>query len=71
VSGAWRDMERNVTVWRPGIGRLFTGTSIPCTILPGDDNYRYYLNAGIMNRGGIVMGAGLGSANGHARGNRR
>jgi hypothetical protein len=34
------------------------------TILPGNDNYRYYLNAGIisveMDR--IVMGAGLGSA---------
>ena len=64
-------MSRNVTVRRPGIGRLFTGTSIRCTILPGDDNYRYYLNAGIMVRGGIVMGVGHGPADGHARGNRR
>jgi hypothetical protein len=62
---------RNVTARRPGIGRPFTGMSIRCTILPGDDNYRYYLNAGIMDRDGSVMGAGRGPANGHARGNRR
>lgn len=64
-------MGRNVTVWRPGFGRLFTGTSIRCTILPGDDNYRYYLNAGIMDRDGSVMGAGLGPGHGRAHGNRR
>jgi hypothetical protein len=58
-------------VRRPGIARLFTGASLRYTILPGDDNYRYNLNAGIMNRGGIVMGAGHGPADGHARGNRR
>jgi hypothetical protein len=64
-------MGRNVTVRRPVIGRPFTGTSIRCTILPGDDNYRDYLNAGIMDRDGIVMGAGDRPADGHARGNRR
>ena len=64
-------MEWNITVRQPCIARPFTGTLPRSTILPGDGNYRYYLNAGIMYRDGIVMGAGRGPVDGHARGNRR
>jgi hypothetical protein len=40
--------RRNVTPRPPGIGFPFTTTLTRSTILPGDGNYRYYLNAGIM-----------------------
>jgi phosphatidylinositol alpha 1,6-mannosyltransferase len=40
----------NVTGQPPPIGRSFTTTLTRSIILPGDGNYRYYLNAGIMAR---------------------
>jgi hypothetical protein len=53
---------------------LFTRTFLRSIILPGNGNYRYYLNAGIiaMNMDGFVKGADPGSAaDRHARGIRR
>ena len=65
-------MGRNVTTRRAGAWPVFTVTSTRSTILPGDGDYRYYLNAGIMSiEEGIVMGAGRGSVTGHTHGNRR
>jgi glycosyltransferase involved in cell wall biosynthesis len=40
--------RRNVTRHPPRIGRKFIPVSTQSRILPGDGNYRYYLNAGIM-----------------------
>jgi hypothetical protein len=58
----------------PVIGRSFTPAFSRSFILPGNGNYRYYLNAGIiaMNMNGFVMGAGggLGVVR-HARRTRR
>jgi hypothetical protein len=40
--------RRNVTGRPPLIGLLFITALTRSTILPGDGNYRYYLNAGII-----------------------
>jgi hypothetical protein len=67
---------RNVTLATPVIGSLFIVPFPRSTILPGNDNYRSYLNAGIiaMNMDGFVKGAGPGhgaAIDRHARGIRR
>jgi hypothetical protein len=69
----------NVTGRPYPVGLPFIKVFTRSTILPGDDNYRYYLNAGIIavNMNRIAMGEGHRSAahrpaaNSHARGNRR
>jgi hypothetical protein len=64
----------NVTRQPSALGLSFTEAFTPSSILPGDGNYRYYLNAGIiaMNMNGIAPGEDPWSAVGpYARGNRR
>jgi len=66
--------SENVTRQPPALGLSFTEAFTPSSILPGDGNYRYYLNAGIiaMNMNGIAPGEDPQSAAGpYARGNRR
>jgi hypothetical protein len=66
--------SENVTRQPPALGLSFTEAFIASRILPGDGNFRYYLNAGIiaMNMNGIALGEDPRSAAGlYARGNRR
>jgi hypothetical protein len=60
--------------WLPGIGAPFTSALSRSAILPGDDNYRDNLDAGIMAM--TMIGIATGARPGHAayrraRGNRR
>jgi hypothetical protein len=67
-------VPENVTRQPPALGLSFTQAFTPSSILPGDGNYRYYLNADIiaMNMDGIALGEDPRSAAGpYARGNRR
>jgi hypothetical protein len=64
----------NVTRPIPLIGPSFTPPFPRSFILPGNGNYRYYLNAGIiaMTMDGFVKRGGVGlDADRHARGNQR
>jgi hypothetical protein len=65
--------RRNVTRHPPRIGRKFIPVLTQSRILPGDGNYRYYLNAGIiaMTMNGTALGMGRRPADRHVRGNRR
>jgi hypothetical protein len=66
--------SENVTRQPPALGPSFTAAFIASRILPGDGNYRCYLNAGIiaMSMNGIALGEDPQSAAGpYARGNRR
>jgi len=66
-------VPENVTRQPPALGLSFTEAFTPSSILPGDGNYRYYLNADIitMNMDVIATGAGPRPAADRARGNRR
>jgi hypothetical protein len=65
--------EPNVTGRTAAVGPLVITVFTRSIILPGNGNYRYYLNAGIMamTMDGTALGMGRRPAvNRHARGNR-
>jgi hypothetical protein len=71
---AWPGTEPNVTGRPAAIGPPFITVFTRSIILPGNGNYRYYLNAGIMAMTMNDTALGMGrrpAVDRRARGNRR
>jgi hypothetical protein len=60
MPGVGPGLGPNVTGWPTSIGPLFITAFTRSSILPGNGNYRYYLNAGIiaMTMNGTALGMG-------------